>query len=215
MRDLKGRRSGGAGARRLGPRRVRTPDSRHGHPIAPDRIGRSFEAARPNQVWLGDLSCVRTREGWLHLGAVLELHTRKIVGWAMRETARTAPIAAEALEMAVQRQRPAPGLICHTDRGVRYACEPYREALAGALPPPGSLGHLERLIRRADGGDGMDDIERRGAAGAEASRGGAGAAPCRERRMTAARERDAVLGLVRCWGLCGASLWSWWRASSR
>ena len=59
-------------------------------------------------------------------------HTRKIVGWAMRETARTARIAVEALEMAVRRQRPAPGLICHTDRGIQHACEPCREALAAA-----------------------------------------------------------------------------------
>ena len=77
-----------------GPARARGPaccgcatgDSRHGHPIAPNRLGRRFEAARPNQVWLGDLTYVRTGEGWLYLAAVLDLHTRKIVGWSMRET---------------------------------------------------------------------------------------------------------------------------------
>ena len=64
------------------PRRVRTTDSRHGYPIAPNRLGRDFTAAAPNQVWLGDLTYVRTGEGWLFLAAVLDLHTRKIVGWS-------------------------------------------------------------------------------------------------------------------------------------
>ena len=111
------RRAGLRGLAAL-PRRVRTTDSRHGYPIAPNRLGRHFEAAAPNQVWLGDLTYVRTGEGWLFLAAVLDLHTRKIVGWAMRETLH-AEIAVEALEMAIRRQRPAPGLICHTDRGIQ------------------------------------------------------------------------------------------------
>ena len=128
------RRAGLRGLAAL-PRRVRTTDSRHGYPIAPNRIGRNFEAAAPNQVWLGDLTYVRTGEGWLYLAAVMDLHTRKIVGWSMRETLH-AEIALEALDMAVQRQRPAPGLICHTDRGIQYACEPYREALAAAKITP-------------------------------------------------------------------------------
>ena len=65
------------------PRRMRTTDSRHDCPIAPDPIGRRFEAAAPNPVWLGDLTHMRTGEGWLVLAAVLDLHTRKIVGWSM------------------------------------------------------------------------------------------------------------------------------------
>lgn len=127
----------GAGLRGLAalPRRVRTTDSRHGYPIAPNRLERDFTAARPNQIWLGDLTYVRTGEGWLFLAAVLDLHTRKIVGWSMRETLH-AKIAIEALEMAVRRQRPAPGLICHTDRGIQYACEDYRKALAAAKITP-------------------------------------------------------------------------------
>ena len=124
------RRAGLRGLAAL-PRRVRTTDSRHGHPIAPNRLGLNFMAAAPNQVWLADLTYVRTGEGWLYLAAILDLHTRKIVGWSMRETLH-AEIALEALDMAIRRQRPAPGLICHSDRGVQYACEPYREALAAA-----------------------------------------------------------------------------------
>ena len=124
------RRAGLQGLAAL-PRRMRTTDSRHGYPIAPNRLGRNFEAAHPNQVWLADLTYVRTGEGWLFLAAVLDLHTRKIVGWSMRETLH-AEIALEALDMAIRRQRPAPGLICHSDRGVQYACEPYRKALVAA-----------------------------------------------------------------------------------
>lgn len=67
------------------PRRTRTTDSRHTYPIAPNRLGRNFVASRPGQVWLADLTYIPTGEGWLYLAAVLDLHTRKIVGWSMRE----------------------------------------------------------------------------------------------------------------------------------
>jgi len=111
------------------PRRTRTTDSRHTYPIAPNRLGRNFVADRPGQVWLADLTYIPTGEGWLYLAAVLDLHTRKIIGWSMRETLHT-EIALEALTMAIMRQRPAPGLIHHSDRGMQYAAEPYRLALA-------------------------------------------------------------------------------------
>ena len=104
------------------PCRVRTTDSRNGYSIAPNRLARDFTTARPNQIWLGDLIYVRTGEGWLSLAAVLDLHTRKIVGWSMRETLH-AEIAVGTLEMAIRRQKPVPGLICHTDRGIQYARE--------------------------------------------------------------------------------------------
>ena len=92
------------------PRRTRTTDSRHTYPIAPNRLGRNFIADRPGQVWLADLTYISTGEGWLYLAAVLDLHTRKIVGWSMRETLHT-EIALNALTMAIVRQRPPPGLI--------------------------------------------------------------------------------------------------------
>jgi transposase InsO family protein len=113
------------------PRRARTTDSRHGYPIAPNRLARNFVAAAPNQVWLADLTYIPTGEGWLYLAAILDMHTRKIVGWSMRETLHT-EIALDALNMAVERQRPAPGLIHHSDRGIQYAAEAYRSALARA-----------------------------------------------------------------------------------
>jgi putative transposase len=111
------------------PRRTRTTDSRHTYPIAPNRLGRNFVASRPGQVWLADLTYIPTGEGWLYLAAVLDLHTRKIVGWSMRERLYT-EIALEALNMAIERQRPAPGLIHHSDRGIQYAAEAYRHVLA-------------------------------------------------------------------------------------
>ena len=105
-------------------------------------------------MWLGDLtpafagagSTCATGEGWLFLAAVLDLHTRKIVGWSMRETLH-AEIAVEALEMAVRRQRTAPGLICHTDRGIQHACEPYRKAptTAEITPSMSRKGSWPRL----------------------------------------------------------------------
>ncbi len=79
------RRAGIRGLAAL-PRRTRTTDSRHGYPIAPNRLGRNFTAARPNQVWLADLTYIPTGEGWLYLAGILDMHTRKLVGWSMRET---------------------------------------------------------------------------------------------------------------------------------
>jgi putative transposase len=122
------RRAGIRGLAAL-PRRTRTTDSRRGYPIAPNRLARNFQAAAPNQVWLADLTYIPTGEGWLYLAAILDLNTRKLVGWSMRETLHT-EIALEALSMAVERQRPPPGLIHHSDRGIQYAAEPYRSALA-------------------------------------------------------------------------------------
>ena len=116
------------------PRRTRTTDSRHGYPIAPNWLGRNFTTQSPNQVWLADLTYIPTGEGWLYLATVLDLFTRKIVGWCMRPTLHV-EIALDALQMAIQRQRPVPGLIHHSDRGIQYAAEANRAALARAGAP--------------------------------------------------------------------------------
>ncbi len=128
------RRAGLRGLAAL-PRRARTTNSRHGYPIAPNGLARNFEAAAPIQIWLADLTYIPTGEGWLYLAAIIDLHTRKIVGWSMRQTLHT-EIALDALNMAVERQRPAPGLIHHSDRGIQYAAEAYRSALARYGIPP-------------------------------------------------------------------------------
>ncbi|KAA0587344.1 IS3 family transposase [Azospirillum oryzae] len=118
----------GAAARRFRPV---TTDSRHGLPVAPDLLGQAFQVAEPNRVWLADITCLPTAEGWLYLAAVLDLATRKIVGWAMRDHMR-AELATSAQVMAIQRQRPPVGLIQHSDRGSQYASRDYRDMLQAA-----------------------------------------------------------------------------------
>ncbi len=124
------------------PRRVRTTDSRHAFPVAPNLLGQVFVAEKPNQVWLADLTYVPTNEGWLYLAAIMDLATRRIVGWSMRDHLR-AELATSALTMAVRRQRPEPGLIHHSDRGVQYACGDYQITL-------GAAGITPSMSRRAN-----------------------------------------------------------------
>jgi putative transposase len=83
------------------PRRARTTDSRHALPIAPNLLARDFAAAAPNRIWLADITYVPTGEGWLYLAAIMDLFSRKIVGWAMRDHLRT-ELASSALTMALQ-----------------------------------------------------------------------------------------------------------------
>ncbi|RKJ98013.1 IS3 family transposase, partial [Pseudoroseomonas wenyumeiae] len=117
-------------------RRVQTTDSRHAFPVAPNLLERQFSAtSRPNQVWMADLTYIATGEGWLYMAAIMDLHTRKIVGWSMRDHLR-AELATSALLMAIQRQRPSAGLIQHSDRGIQYACGDYQAALTEAAIIP-------------------------------------------------------------------------------
>jgi len=131
------------------PRRVRTTDSRHGHPIARNRLRRNFTATAPNQVRLADLTYVRTGEGWrsrglrgpagatvpAHLAALIDMHTRKVAGWAGRDTLH-ADIALEALEMAIKRQRPTPGLVPRL-ASVPPSQPPFEKRCDDRLRPPG------------------------------------------------------------------------------
>ena len=106
----------------------RTTNSRHNHPIAPNRLERNFTSEKPDQVWLADISYIPTDEGWLYLAAIKDMATREIVGWSMADHLRTG-LCIDALVMALQRHPPTPGLIHHSDRGVQYASEPYRAVL--------------------------------------------------------------------------------------
>jgi len=118
----------GIRARRSRAFRVCTTDSRHNLPVAPNLLDRDFSPAAPNRAWAGDITYVPTAQGWLYLAVVLDLFSRKVVGWAMRDHLRTElPLA--ALAMAIQRQRPPPGLIHHSDRGSQYAAREYRKLL--------------------------------------------------------------------------------------
>src|SRR4051812_35329729 len=112
MRDM------GLRAQRGQRHRPQTTNSRHDLPIAPNRLGRSFAAERPDAVWLADLSYIPTDEGFLYLAALKDMATREIVGWSMADHLR-AGLCIDALVMALQRCRPPPGLIHHSDRGVQ------------------------------------------------------------------------------------------------
>jgi putative transposase len=114
-------------ARQRSKFRVATTDSRHNSPIAPNRI-RGLKAQRPDQLWVTDATCVLTGEGWLYVVAVLDAYTRRVVGWAMGAIL-DAPMTIAALEMAVSRRRPEPGLIVHSDRGAQFASGAYRQSL--------------------------------------------------------------------------------------
>jgi len=109
--------------------RVMTTDSRHSHPIAPNRLAAMPAPAKADQVWVTDLTYVPTAEGWLYVAGVLDRCTRRLVGWAMDSSLDTAlPLA--ALTMALNQRRPSAGLIHHSDRGVQYASTAYRTALS-------------------------------------------------------------------------------------
>lgn len=121
------------GIRAHAPRRYRvcTTDSKHSLPIAANLLDRNFTAEKPDQVWLADITYIPTGEGWLYLAVILDLFTRKVVGWAMREHMR-AELTMAALTMAIQRRRPGPGLVHHSDRGSQYAAGDYRKILQAA-----------------------------------------------------------------------------------
>ena len=131
------------GIRALAGRRFRpcTTNSHHHLAVAPNLLAQRFEVSAPNRVWLADITYIGTGEGWLYLAAVLDLATRKIVGWAMRDHMR-AELALSALMMAAQRQRPPGGLIHHSDRGSQYAAGAYVDQLAmiGATPSMSRTG---------------------------------------------------------------------------
>lgn len=107
---------------------VNTTDSKHDYPVAPNLLNRQFNVAQPNQAWTSDITYLRTRQGWLYLAAVMDLYSRKIVGWAMAPTMPTELVVA-ALQMAVQQRCPPPGLILHSDRGSQYASDTYQTLL--------------------------------------------------------------------------------------
>jgi putative transposase len=121
------------GIRARVPRRYRvcTTDSKHTLPVAENLLNQNFVADRPDRVWLADITYIPTAEGWLYLAVLLDLFTRKVVGWAMRDHMR-AELTIAALTMAIQRRRPRVGLVHHSDRGSQYAAGDYRAILQAA-----------------------------------------------------------------------------------
>jgi transposase InsO family protein len=114
--------------------KVVTTDSNHDLPIAPNRLPH-IVATRPNQVWVGDITYIKTAQGWLYLAAIMDLYSRRIVGWGMSERIDTA-LVLMAWHMAQDHRQAPAELIFHSDRGVQYASAEYRQALraGGALP---------------------------------------------------------------------------------
>jgi len=106
----------------------RTTDSSHEQPVAPNVLGRRFEAEAPDRKWAADITYVPTDEGWLYLAGVIDLCSRKVVGWSMAEHMRT-DLVSDALRMALARRSPGEGLLHHSDRGVQYASGDYRHLL--------------------------------------------------------------------------------------
>ena len=120
-------RENGLAARRK-RRFRRTTDSNHTSPIAPNVLQRNFEQAAPNQAWVTDVTYLFTAEGWLYLAAMLDLFSRRVVGWATSDT-NDRFLALAALNQALRARRPRAGLVHHSDRGSPYASEDYRSAL--------------------------------------------------------------------------------------
>ena len=114
-------------ARQRSKYRVATTDSRHGGPIAPNRLP-GLAPKRPDQAWVTDATCALAAQGWLYVVALLDLYTRRIAGWAMDQTL-DASLAVNALKMAIAQRRPAPALIVHSDRGSQFASEAFRGTL--------------------------------------------------------------------------------------
>jgi putative transposase len=122
-----------AGLRGLCSRRFvpRTTNSRHAHPIAPNQLATHSPPTGPNQIWVADLTYVPTITGWLYVAVIMDLYSRRIIGWAAGLSLATATVLA-ALRMAVTHRHPPVGLLYHTDRGVQYASHEHREVLAAA-----------------------------------------------------------------------------------
>lgn len=105
-----------------------TTDSQHKLPVAPNLLEQNFTATAPNQAWVGDITYIWTAEGWSYLAVLLDLYSRRVVGWALRKSL-SRELAVAALRHALTCRRPPPGLVHHTDRGSQYASQEYRDML--------------------------------------------------------------------------------------
>ncbi len=108
---------------------------------APDLVNRNFAAGEPDRLWVADITYVRSREGFLYLAFILDAYSRKIVGWSMAPHMRS-ELVVDALQMAIARRKPAPGLVHHSDRGVQYTSLSFGKKLEdeGLVPSMGRVG---------------------------------------------------------------------------
>ena len=109
--------------------KVNTTDSNHNLPIAPNILDRDFSSSKPDKKYVGDITYIPTQEGWLYLATVIDLYSRRVVGWAMDDNMKS-ELVNNALKMAISRRKPQQGLIWHTDRGSQYASYTHRDLLS-------------------------------------------------------------------------------------
>lgn len=105
-----------------------TTNSKHNNPISPNLLKRQFNVSKPDQYWVGDITYIPTNKGWLYLATVIDLYSRKVVGWSMSNR-MPAKLVNDALLMAIWKRKPDKGLIWHTDRGSQYASQSHRDIL--------------------------------------------------------------------------------------
>jgi len=105
-----------------------TTDSKHSLPVAANSLNRNFRVDKPNQFWVADITYIYTQEGWLYLSTIMDLYSRKIVGWSMKNRI-TKDLVIEALNMAIKQRKPGRGLLLHSDRGSQYASYCYQVLL--------------------------------------------------------------------------------------
>ncbi len=122
--------------------KVVTTDSKHSMPIASNKLEQNFTATKPNEIWLSDITYVRTQDGWLYLVSILDLYTRKIIGWNL-SSSLSGDKTLLALEMALKQQKPGSGVIFHSDRGIQYAAEKFRHRLE-------ELGFIQSMSRKGN-----------------------------------------------------------------
>lgn len=118
-----------AGIRAKGARKYKaTTDSRHTLPVAPNLLEQQFTVEARNEVWVSDITYLWTRQGWMYLAVIIDLFSRRVVGWSLGDR-MTADLVCSALDRAVEERKPGPGLIFHSDRGSQYASRPFRRRL--------------------------------------------------------------------------------------
>jgi len=122
--------------------RVLTTDSNHNYAISPNRLRQDFYASQPDQIYVGDITYIPTAEGWLYLATVIDLYSRRIIGWSM-DAHMTTTLVNDALFMALKKRNPARGLIWHTDRGSQYAADSHKVLLK-------EHGILQSMSRRGN-----------------------------------------------------------------
>ena len=122
--------------------RVLTTDSNHNYAIAPNRLKQDFYSSYPNQIYVGDITYIPTAEGWLYLSVVIDIYSRKVVGWSM-DKKMTTTLVNDAMFMALKKRSPSKGLIWHTDRGSQYASDSHRSLLK-------EYGIIQSMSRRGN-----------------------------------------------------------------